>query len=51
MTTTSVGAPLTVLSEEESMFQAAVRDFAAEAVRPLVHPMELRLELFGGYGE
>jgi len=32
--------PLTVLSEEERMFQGAVRDFAQEAVRPLVHRMD-----------
>ena len=32
--------PLTVLSEEEGMFQAAVRDFADEQVRPLVHRMD-----------
>ena len=32
--------PLTVLSEEETMFQAAVRDFADEQVRPLVHTMD-----------
>ena len=31
------GAPLTVLSEEEQMFQQSVRDFAIEKVRPLVH--------------
>jgi len=32
--------PLTVLSEEERMFQGAVRDFAEGAVRPLVHRMD-----------
>jgi alkylation response protein AidB-like acyl-CoA dehydrogenase len=32
--------PLTVLSEEERMFQEAVRDFADGAVRPLVHRMD-----------
>ena len=32
--------PLTVLSEEERMFQDAVRDFAADAVRPLVRAMD-----------
>jgi alkylation response protein AidB-like acyl-CoA dehydrogenase len=31
---------LTMLSEEEAMFQSAVRDFAAERVRPLVHGMD-----------
>lgn len=41
MTTTQTAAlPLTVLSEEEAMFQGAVRDFAEEQVRPLVHRME-----------
>ena len=34
------GAPLTVLSEEEQMFQQSVRDFAVERVRPLVHKMD-----------
>ncbi len=32
--------PLTVLSEEEAMFQQAVRDFAEEQVRPLVSKMD-----------
>ncbi|MGD0485321.1 MAG: acyl-CoA dehydrogenase family protein, partial [Gemmatimonadales bacterium] len=32
--------PLTVLSEEERMFQEAVRGFAEETVRPLVHRMD-----------
>ncbi len=32
--------PLTVLSEEEQMFQQAVRDFAEERVRPLVGAMD-----------
>jgi short-chain 2-methylacyl-CoA dehydrogenase len=44
MTTTTVeispGAPLTVLSEEEQMFQQSVRDFAIERIRPLVHQMD-----------
>jgi short-chain 2-methylacyl-CoA dehydrogenase len=43
MTTTleiSPGAPLTVLSEEEQMFQQSVRDFAIERIRPLVHQMD-----------
>ena len=41
MTDASTAAqPLTVLSEEEQMFQGAVRDFADEAVRPLVHRMD-----------
>jgi alkylation response protein AidB-like acyl-CoA dehydrogenase len=34
------GAPLTVLSEEEQMFQQTVREFAVERVRPLVHEMD-----------
>jgi butyryl-CoA dehydrogenase/short/branched chain acyl-CoA dehydrogenase len=32
--------PLTDLSEEEAMFREAVRDFAEERVRPLVHEMD-----------
>jgi alkylation response protein AidB-like acyl-CoA dehydrogenase len=42
MTTTN---PLTVLSEEETMFQSAVRDFAHEQVRPLVHAMDTNGQL------
>src|SRR5439155_1097730 len=34
------GAPLTVLSEEEQMFQQSVRDFAIERIRPLVPRMD-----------
>jgi butyryl-CoA dehydrogenase/short/branched chain acyl-CoA dehydrogenase len=34
------GAPLTVLAEEEQMFQQSVRDFAVERIRPLVHKMD-----------
>jgi len=34
------GAPLTVLSEEEQMFQQSVRDFAIEKIRPRVHDMD-----------
>src|SRR6202011_2626738 len=34
------GAPRTVLSEEEQMFQQSVRDFAIEKIRPLVHHMD-----------
>jgi len=34
------GAPLTLLSEEEQMFQQSVRDFAIEKIRPLVHQMD-----------
>ena len=38
--TPNAAAPLTVLSEEETMFQKAVRDFAEEKVRPLSHEMD-----------
>ncbi|MGK2859848.1 MAG: acyl-CoA dehydrogenase [Thermoanaerobaculia bacterium] len=34
------GAPLTVFSDEEKMFQESVREFAIEKVRPLVHDMD-----------
>lgn len=34
------GAPLTLLSEEEQMFQQSVREFAIERIRPLVHQMD-----------
>ena len=34
------GAPLTLLSEEEQMFQQSVREFAIEKIRPLVHDMD-----------
>src|SRR5438132_12721602 len=34
------GAPLTVLSEEEHLFQQSVRDFAIEKIRPRVHDMD-----------
>ena len=43
MTTASVeptAGPLTLLSEEEQMFQQSVRDFAVEKIRPLVHQMD-----------
>jgi len=44
MTTTltdlTPGAPLTILSEDEQMFQQSVRDFAIEKIRPLVHEMD-----------
>ncbi len=36
----TTGAPLTLLSEEEQMFQQSVRDFAVERIRPLVHKMD-----------
>lgn len=39
-TIAATGAPLTELSEEESMFQQSVRDFAIEKIRPLVHQMD-----------
>jgi butyryl-CoA dehydrogenase/short/branched chain acyl-CoA dehydrogenase len=34
------GAPLTLLSEDEQMFQQSVREFAIEKIRPLVHRMD-----------
>jgi len=34
------GAPLTVLSEDEQMFQQSVREFATEKIRPLVPEMD-----------
>ncbi|HEY6138436.1 MAG TPA: acyl-CoA dehydrogenase [Thermoanaerobaculia bacterium] len=43
MTTATADAtacPLTLLSEEEQMFQQTVRDFAVEKIRPLVHQMD-----------
>jgi len=40
MNTMTAAIPLTVLGEEEAMFQGAVRDFAAEQVRPLVSRMD-----------
>ena len=39
------GAPLTLLSEEETMFQQSVREFAIEKIRPLVHEMDTRAEI------
>src|SRR3954469_9285658 len=36
----ATGSPLTLLSEEEQMFQESVRDFAVEKIRPLVHQMD-----------
>jgi alkylation response protein AidB-like acyl-CoA dehydrogenase len=42
---TSHAAPLTRLSEEEQMFQGAVRDFAEQDVRPRVHAMEQAAKL------
>jgi short/branched chain acyl-CoA dehydrogenase len=37
---TTPGAPLTLLSEDERMFQESVHDFAVERIRPLVHEMD-----------
>jgi len=34
------GSPLTLLSEEEQMFQQSVREFAVERIRPLVPDMD-----------
>ncbi|MFN2443528.1 MAG: acyl-CoA dehydrogenase [Thermoanaerobaculia bacterium] len=34
------GAPLTILAEEEVMFQESVREFAIEKIRPMVHQMD-----------
>jgi butyryl-CoA dehydrogenase/short/branched chain acyl-CoA dehydrogenase len=48
MTTTtelSTGSPLTLLSEEEQMFQESVREFAVEKIRPLVHQMDHDAEM------
>jgi len=36
----AAAAPLTILSEEEQMFQQSVRDFAIEKIRPLVTQMD-----------
>lgn len=36
----AAGAPLTVLSEDESMFRDLVRQFAEDEVRPRVHAMD-----------
>jgi len=47
--TLSAGAlPLTQLSEEESMFQQSVRDFAVERIRPLVHEMDTKATMDKG---
>jgi alkylation response protein AidB-like acyl-CoA dehydrogenase len=56
MSTLSTAAPaLTVLSEEESMFRDAVREFAETEVRPYVHEMDeaaqFRLELIPKFFE
>jgi short/branched chain acyl-CoA dehydrogenase len=39
-TEVAAGSPLTLLSEEEQMFQQSVRDFAVEKIRPLVNQMD-----------
>ncbi|MDX1584298.1 MAG: acyl-CoA dehydrogenase family protein, partial [Thermoanaerobaculia bacterium] len=44
-TETLTGTPLTLLSEEEQMFQEAVREFAVEQIRPLVHEMDEKAEM------
>ncbi len=36
------GRPLTLLSEDEAMFQESVREFAIEKIRPLVHDMDAK---------
>ena len=43
--TSSEATPLTRLCEEEQMFQAAVRDFAEQEIRPRVHAMEQAAQL------
>src|ERR1043165_1385021 len=46
-------APLTVLSEEEHMFQQSVRDFPVEKIRPLVtrmdHDAQMSKELISAF--
>jgi butyryl-CoA dehydrogenase/short/branched chain acyl-CoA dehydrogenase len=44
-TETPTGSPLTLLSEEEQMFQESVREFAIEKIRPLVHQMDHDAEM------
>jgi len=39
------GAPLTVLSEEETMLQESVREFAIEQIRPLRHDMDRKAKM------
>src|SRR5918992_4842622 len=56
MSTLSTAAPaLTVLSEEESMFRDAVREFAETELRPYVHEMDeaaqFRLDLIPKFFE
>jgi len=49
------GSPLTLLSEEEQMFQQSVREFAIERIRPLVFDMDreakIRKELIDAFFE
>jgi len=42
------GLPLTRLSEEETMFQRSVREFAIERIRPLVHEMDQKATMDKG---
>ena len=48
MATDTTATPLTRLSEEEQMFQTAVRDFAEQEVRPRVAAMERESRLDAG---
>lgn len=41
----AAGAPLTILSEDEQMFQESVRGFAIEQIRPFVHEMDTKAEM------
>ncbi len=45
MPATTGALPLTTLSEEEQMFQGAVRDFAAQEIKPRVQAMEQAAQL------
>ena len=45
MPATTGALPLTTLSEEEQMFQGAVRDFAAREIKPRVQAMEQAAQL------
>ena len=49
------GSPLTLLSEEEQMFQQSVREFAIERIRPFVFDMDreakMRKELIDAFFE
>src|ERR1043165_5101410 len=52
-TSEPTASPLTVLSEEEQMFQQSVRDFAVEKIRPLVtrmdHDAQMSKELISAF--